>query len=330
MNKKNLYLNIIFGIIGIILIAFFLNRIGIDNILTKIKESSSGILLLLILPIFWFLFHALGTHFTLNSINRKNIGILRLTLLQAVSYGISWAQPMQGIVGEPIKLLFLDKKKHDLEDFSASLMIDNTINLLSNLIITFGAIVAIGTLSTIPTIVKIISYITLFVIVILFLLLIHIQKNGIFSAILKIFKKLKVLKKFREAKAEPFAKIDQNINHFYTHRKKDFFASLTFHFMERLYGVGEFYLIFMILSPNNSISIITCLFIFGIINMIDNVLFFIQIGGMESYTSLLLESLGLSLNQLNLTVPLFRRIRMLFWSIIALMIFLPLKKIIKN
>ncbi len=330
MNKKNLSLNLIFGAIGIILITIFVNRIGLENLLTKIKSTPCGILLLLGLPLFWFLFHALGTHFTLNSTNRKNIGILRLTLLQTVSYGISWAQPMQGLVGEPIKLLFLDKKKHDFEDFSASLMIDNTINLLSNLIITFGAIVAIGTITAIPPTVKTVTYIVLLVIVVLFLLLIRIQKNGIFSAILKIFKKLKVLKKFREAKAEPFTKIDKKISHFYTHRKKDFFASLSFHFMERLYGVGEFYLIFSILSPDNSINIITCLFIFGIVNMLDNVLFFIQIGGMESYTSLLLESLGLSLNQLNLTVPLFRRIRMLFWSIIALIIFIPFKKSIKN
>lgn len=330
MNKRNLYLNIIFGIIGIILISFFINQLGLDNLLNKIKNNPNGLLLLMGLPIFWFLFHALGTHFTLNDKNRANIGILRLTLLQTVSYGIAWAQPMQGLVGEPIKLLFLDRKKHDLEDFSASLMIDNTINLLSNLIITFSAAIAIGTLTTIPATIKIITYVMLILIALLFFLLIRIQKNGIFTSILKILAKLKIFKKFIKAKNEPFSKIDKKISHFYSHRKKDFFYSLTFHTIERLHGVAEFYLIFTILSPNSSVSLITCLFIFGMINMLDNILFFIQIGGMESYTSLLLESLGLSLNQLNLAVPLFRRIRMLFWSIIALIIFLPLKKNIKN
>lgn len=330
MNKRKLSLNIIFGLIGIALIIFFINELGFNNLISKIKNNPGGITLLMSLPLFWFFFHALGTHFTLNGNNKKNIGLLRLTLLQSVSYGIAWAQPMQGLVGEPIKLLFLDKKKHDLEDFSASLMIDNTINLLSNLVITFSATIAIGTLSAIPTTVKIITYIMLLGIALIFFLLIRIQKNGIFTSILKILSKLRIFKKFIKTKKDPFTKIDQKINHFYSHRKKDFFYSLFFHTIERLHGVAEFYLIFTILSPSSSISIITCLFIFGMINMLDNILFFIQIGGMESYTSLLLKSLGLSLNQLNLAVPLFRRIRMLFWSLIALVIFLPLKKALKT
>jgi hypothetical protein len=159
---------------------------------------------------------------------------------------------------------------------------------------------------------------------------IHIQKKGLFENTLLLLSKIGMFKKYSEENLHRFQTIDTKIRHFYRQQKKSFMLSLCFHFLERIHGIAEFYLIFILLRPDKPVSIFSCFLIYGIVNGLDNILFFIQIGGMETYTSILLKALALSKDSLNIAVPIFRRMRILFWIIMAFLLIYPVQLMVKR
>lgn len=330
MKSKQAALNLILLPLGCLIIFYYVHQLGFQNLIDKIIGAGWRLVLLFILPIYWFFMHALGTYFTLNVQNRKRIGIMQLTLLQAIAYGVSWSQPLQGAMGEPFKILFLDKEKHDKQDFTASLLVDNTLNFFSNFIMFVVSILSL--ILTIQTtwVVKLACLGSISLIFLFLFVVIHIQKKGLFENTLLFLSRLGIFKKYTEKHLVRFQNIDTKIRHFYRHQRKSFLLSLCFHFLERIHGIAEFYLIFILLRPGKPVSLFSCFLIYGIVNGLDNILFFIQIGGMETYTSILLKALDLSKDSLNIAVPIFRRMRILFWIILAFLLIYPVQAMVKK
>ena len=126
MNKKKIGWLLV--AIGFTAISYYTNQLGIGNLFLAFQKMGWGIVVLLTIPLFLFYIHAVGWSYTLSKENRQKIGLFRMTVLQSITYGISGVLPLQGIVSEPLKLLFINGEDYDKDDFAASLVIDNTIN----------------------------------------------------------------------------------------------------------------------------------------------------------------------------------------------------------
>ena len=102
---------------------------------------------------------------------------------------------------------------------------------------------------------------------------------------------------------------------FYEEDRRGFALALFFHVLEKAHGLVEVWLIFYLLGMEVSWG--TCFFIFAVLNTLDNLLFFIQVGGMEAWMSALLAWLDLSRSSINIKAALFRRFRFAFWALLA-------------
>jgi len=327
MNKKKIGWLLV--AIGFTAISYYTNQLGIGNLFLAFQKMGWGIVVLLTIPLFLFYIHAVGWSYTLSKENRQKIGLFRMTVLQSITYGISGVLPLQGIVSEPLKLLFINGEDYDKDDFAASLVIDNTINGI--------AIFAVATAGLIYFAISIASGVWIWVLlaflsgvmIVLFKLIILIQKKGIIGGVIKLLGRVSYLPKFNQSHIEKAERIDNYIRSFYQKSSRNFWLSFFFHIVEKLHGVAEFWVIFYFLGQN--ISWGSCFFIFAVVSTLDNLLFFAQLGGMEAWVSSLLHFMKINRNNINITVALFRRVRFIFWAIIALLLIIyPLQKAAKH
>jgi len=70
-----------------------------------------------------------------------------------------------------------------------------------------------------------------------------------------------------------------------------------------------------------------CFFIFSVVSTLDNLLAFAQVGGMEAWVSSLLSWMHITRDSINITAALFRRVRLLFWAVVALLLVGPIRRL---
>jgi len=313
---------------GSSLIAYFVHQLGLERLAAAFQNMGWGILVLLALPLFLFVVHALGWSYTLSPQNRQKIGLLRLTALQTFSYGISGMLPMQVFVSEPLKLAFLRDTDCDMDDVAASLLVDNTINGIS--IFTLGAagLVYLAAVLVNGVLVKLVVLGLLAVSIGLFAGLILIQKRGLLTGVLDLLGRLSLLAAFRDRNRARTERIDLQVRSFYQQERRGFLLALFFHLVEKAHGVAEFWVIFHLLGMEVSWG--ACFFVFSVVSTLDNLLFFAQVGGMEAWVSSLLTWMNITRDSINITAALFRRVRLLFWAVVALLLVSPTRRLLRG
>jgi len=323
MNKR--HLGWFLAAIGAGVIAYFVHRLGLDRLFAAFSTMGWGLAILLALPLFLYFVHAVGWSYTLSRENREGIGLLRLTVLQIFSYGISGVQPMQFFVGEPLKLAFLRGTDCDQEDVAASLLLDNTINGIAICIVGAAGLVYLAAALVSGLWVKLVITGILVAFAALLSGLILIQKRGLFSGVLNLLGRLGPLAGFRDRHVEQAERIDRRVRLFYNENRRGFWLALLYHLVEKAHGVAEFWFIFHLLGMDLSLG--ACFFVFSVAQSLENLLFFAQVGGMEAWVSSTLSWINVTRDSINITAALFRRVRFLFWGIVALLMIGPMRRL---
>ena len=73
-----------------------------------------------------------------------------------------------------------------------------------------------------------------------------------------------------------------------------------------------------------------CFFVFAVAQSLENLLFFAQVGGMEAWVSSTLAWMNVTQESINITAALFRRVRFLFWALVALAMIWPVRRMFAN
>ena len=322
------HLGWIMTLLGLGVIAWFVHRLGVPALLKAFRTMGWGLAVLLALPIFLFFVHAVGWSFTMSAANRRKIGLFRLTLLQAFSYGVSGMVPAQIFVSEPLKLVFLKGADYDKEDFAASLVTDNTINTVSIFVVAAAGLVYLALFIVEGLLVKLLVAGLIAGSFALFAGLILLQKKGLLTGLLNLLTRLPPLTRICEQNREKVERVDANVRKFYVENRRGFYLSLACHILEKAQGVAEFWVIFYILGMEVSWG--ACFFIFAVVSTLDNLLFFAQVGGMEAWVASLLSWMSITRDSINITAALFRRVRFLFWALVALAMVGPLKRVFRR
>lgn len=308
----------ILPIVGLGVIGFYVRALGMDRLSLALHTMGAGVAILLALPIFLFVVHAIGWSYTLSPENRKKIGLLRICILQTFSYGISGMVPLQSFVAEPLKMAILKDTDYDREDFAASLLVDNTINGFAIFAFAGAGLAYLGLfLNTSP----LIKAMTLGLIVLMALAsfaLIGAQKRGLFTAVLGLLARVRIARAFVDRHRPQAERVDLTVRRFYEENRRGFYLAFFLHVLEKAHGVAEFWVVFKLMGLNVSWG--SCFFLASVVNGLDNILFFAQVGGMEAWVSWLIAWMGLTRDSINITAALFRRLRFLFWALVALLL----------
>jgi hypothetical protein len=305
-------------VIGAGVVGYFVSRVGLDPLAQAFRQAGWGMVPLLLAPLFLFTMHAIGWSFTLSRENRRAVGLPRLVALQTFSYGISGIVPLQVFLAEPLKLAFLRGTDVDTEDFAGSLLIDNTINGISIFLVSASGMLYLAFFMMAETWARIVVGGVSLLVVLAFVGIIALQKRGILTILLASLGRARFLRAFAEHHRAQATRIDVGVHEFYSHNRRGFFAALFFHLIEKAHGVVELWLIFHMLGMEVPWG--TCFFVFSVVTTLDNVLFFLQLGGMETWMSTLLSWLALTRDSLHITAALFRRVRFLFWALVGLLL----------
>ena len=302
-------------LLGFVVVAYFVAEVGLEESAAALRQAGWGLVALFVLPLFLFVVHAIGWSYTLSVENRRKIGLFRLTLLQTFSYGISGVLPMQAVVSEPLKLAFLKGTGVDKEDFASSLLVDNTINAVAIIIVALMGLFYFAYALVSDTGLRLLVGGVTLLVGLGLVGLIALQRRGLFVLVLDLLACVPQLRPFTERKRAQAEREDTIVRRFYATDRRGFLLSLFCHVLEKAHGLVEVWLIFQLLGMDVPWS--TCFFVFAVLNTLDNLLFFVQVGGMEAWMSSLLTWLEVARESVNIKAALLRRLRFVFWAIVA-------------
>jgi uncharacterized protein (TIRG00374 family) len=237
---------------------------------------------------------------------------------------IGYLTPSAQLGGEPIRAMMVTKL--NLEKSFASVAIDKTIELLTQILFTIiGVIIAI-TLIPLPGNYQYI--LTAFVVGAAFLAVFSFlkQKQGLFIWIIKILKKLKIRFKFLEKREARIREIDDHISYFYKNHKNIFLVVFLLHSFIFLLWTTEIYLTLLFIGAEE----ITLIKSYLIVSLGAFVVLLptmpASLGTYEITYVTILVLLGLGA-ETGMTLILVRRIVLLIWAGIGLLLMIKKHRI---
>jgi glycosyltransferase 2 family protein len=230
-------------IVGTILFIFALKYTGMDNILTSLKIVNKKAFFFYLLISISIFFGFVFRWYLIIKCHNYNISLFKLFNYRVAGFAISYLTPSARVGGEPIRTYFLVKNKIPFEKAMSSVVIDKSLELTANAVMTvIGAIIFaffVVLSNKIKWLIMIIVLISIFGIWLFYSRLF--KGKGIFTSIFKILRltKLTFIKenfyKIREAELE--------MTRFFLNHKKVFIASTFISFFLWLLSILEFKLL---------------------------------------------------------------------------------------
>jgi uncharacterized protein (TIRG00374 family) len=321
MKKRILkIINVVMLLVGLVIIYFVGSHIGWALIWDKIKGVEVyQIGLILIFPLFFYLFHVLGWFLLLDE--KNNFKFKHIFSAHVASVAVSEIVPLGQAGGEPYRAYFVRKfyGKEKSPNIFASVILYNTIHTIATgMLITLGFFMLL-TLISVKTykIFLFLGGITVGLIAVYFF--IKAQKKGILETLFRFLGRYKLFKKFTERKLEKAALVDERLRNFYNQNKLKFMLSLGLIFIAKMLGALEFYMILNFIGY--PVDFFTLFIVFAGNAFVQLLLFFFpaQIGASEGSIVYLFKALHLD-PLMGITMAFFKRIRVILWTIIGLIV----------
>jgi glycosyltransferase 2 family protein len=129
-------------IVGTILFIFALKYTGMDNILTSLKIVNKKAFFFYLLISISIFFGFVFRWYLIIKCHNYNISLFKLFNYRVAGFAISYLTPSARVGGEPIRTYFLVKNKIPFEKAMSSVVIDKSLELTANAVMTvIGAII---------------------------------------------------------------------------------------------------------------------------------------------------------------------------------------------
>lgn len=320
MKSLSSIFSTVFFVLGLVLLSFLVAKVGVVQILKTLGELGfTNILILTVFPLSWYLLQSFAWYRILRD-DAVAVRFMDVFLVKLTGEAINTVTPVGFMGGDPYRIYLL-KKTVGGKNSAASVVVDRgmqTLAVLSLLMLTI--VLALCTLPLTTELKLGLPIVGLGFIAFLFVM-IRSHKKGIFTQLASLAHALRIK---RESLAKIRHKIDEldgQISRFYKKHPLHFFEIFTLHFLSRLLGPVEIWIMAWIMGfPLDSI---TCLYLAALTILINIVFVFIpgSIGVMEGGYGYLFHLLKLVPAQ-GVTLQLVRRIRALFYVLVGLVIIL--------
>ena len=331
-GKINKYHNYFF-LIGVLVLAFMVYKLGIQTIYENLRNTGWWFIPIFGIWIIVYFFNAwsLNIIITDGTPESKKVKISQLMKLTISAYAINYMTPLN-IGGEPYKAL---KLKDDLGTHKAtsSVLLYVMMHYVSHFFFWLISIpVFIFIMPEVSGVIQIVLWAVFLSCVMLILWAYSVFTKGVIKNALSIATRFpfvgRKIRLYRDKNQHHLNEMDLLISDLYTNRKKDFFASLFVELISRYISCFEVY--FMAIPLAFDLSFIQSYLIVSIATLIANIFFFapMQMGTREGGFVLATTTLALPAG-IGVYIGLCTRIRELFWIMIGVLltkIKLPAKK----
>lgn len=331
-GKINKYHNYFF-LIGVLVLAFMVYKLGIQTIYENLRNTGWWFIPIFGIWIIVYFFNAwsLKIIITDGTPESKKVKISQLMKLTISAYAINYMTPLS-IGGEPYKAL---KLKDDLGTHKAtsSVLLYVMMHYVSHFFFWLISIpVFIFIMPEVSGVIQIVLWAVFLSCVMLILWAYSVFTKGVIKNALSIATRFpfvgRKIRLYRDKNQHHLNEMDLLISDLYTNRKKDFFASLFVELISRYISCFEVY--FMAIPLAFDLSFIQSYLIVSIATLIANIFFFapMQMGTREGGFVLATTTLALPAG-IGVYIGLCTRIRELFWIMIGVLltkIKLPAKK----
>ena len=331
-GKINQYHNYFF-LIGVLVLAFMVYKLGIQTIYENLRNTGWWFIPIFGIWIIVYFFNAwsLNIIITDGTPESKKVKIRQLMKLTISAYAINYMTPLS-IGGEPYKAL---KLKDDLGTHKAtsSVLLYVMMHYVSHFFFWLISIpVFIFIMPEVSGVIQIVLWAVFLSCVMLILWAYSVFTKGVIKNALSIATRFpfvgRKIRLYRDKNQHHLNEMDLLISDLYTNRKKDFFASLFVELISRYISCFEVY--FMAIPLAFDLSFIQSYLIVSIATLIANIFFFapMQMGTREGGFVLATTTLALPAG-IGVYIGLCTRIRELFWIMIGVLltkIKLPAKK----
>ena len=331
-GKINKYHNYFF-LIGVLVLAFMVYKLGIQTIYENLRNTGWWFIPIFGIWIIVYFFNAwsLNIIITDGTPESKKVKISQLMKLTISAYAINYMTPLS-IGGEPYKAL---KLKDDLGTHKAtsSVLLYVMMHYVSHFFFWLISIpVFIFIMPEVSGVIQIVLWAVFLSCVMLILWAYSVFTKGVIKNALSIATRFpfvgRKIRLYRDKNQHHLNEMDLLISDLYTNRKKDFFASLFVELISRYISCFEVY--FMAIPLAFDLSFIQSYLIVSIATLIANIFFFapMQMGTREGGFVLATTTLALPAG-IGVYIGLCTRLRELFWIMIGVLltkIKLPAKK----
>ena len=314
MRKKILRISLV---IGVLLFFLFIYFIGPEKIWENIKKLTwQNFAFLLFLRFIHSLLRTVSWKIIISQYEKKT-SFFYLYAARLAGDAIGYLTPSAQLGGEPIRALM--GSNANLEKSFASVVVDKTVEIATQIIFTIIGVIFAIILIPLPGKYKSILIAFVFGAAFLAGFALIKQKQGFFIWIVKILKKLKIRLKFIEKREARIKEVDDHISNFYKNYKKIFSCVLLLNAFIFLLWTTEIYLTLLFIGAEGT----TFLKSYIIVSLGAFVVMLptmpASLGTYEiTYVSIfVLLNLGADMG---MTLILIRRIIMLIWSALGLLL----------
>lgn len=225
---------------GVLILAFIIYKIGLYQIWENIKKLSvESFLILLGLRILYWLLRTINWKVILDAYEGKT-SLLHLFIARMCGHAVSQLTPTAQVGSETTRILMIKSSSRKVT--VASVIVDKTIEYLTNISFTALGVILIFTRIPLPGKIKIffVGGVVIFVFFILFIL--YRQKRGLLGWIVDIMSRIKLRFKFLEKNREKIKETDEHISWFYRNHRGVFLKVFLLYFLLIMLWVAEIHL----------------------------------------------------------------------------------------
>lgn len=311
-------LRIGFFLVGFFLFAGIIKKVGWESIQSHISQLGWVLMPIFAIGALWYICYTAAWK---QIINQQGNGIPFFALLKAKLAGeaINTIQPANFLGGDPMRIYLL-RRALNVTCLTASVVVDRTINSMAIVLVIFlGAVVAFTNLHGLPIQLAIGTPIFLGVCTAMIIFFTLRQRDGLFSSILRLAKKLHIATHWAQRLAPKAEELDEKVLKLYQKSHSAFWECLFFHILGRLLGILEVYVIGK--TVTSEFSLVIAIFLATLAPIVNMTFTFIPgaLGVLEGVYSGALYLLGLD-PALGLTIQLVKRIRSIVWIALGLLI----------
>ncbi|GJQ59962.1 MAG: TIGR00374 family protein [Candidatus Scalindua sp. AMX11] len=314
VQKKRV--KILLLLIGFSIFCVLIYKVGVTNIYQHLSLLKWKILILLLPFSLVFCLDTLGWKY---SFKETNLRFKNLFTIRLAGEAINMIIPSANLAGEPVKAYLLQKHNVPMVEGIASVVISKALMTISQIVfVMIGVGFLLFQLNISGS--RLISTIAITLLGIpVIVLILFIQKRGIFSSLLGLLRLFKIKIRYLEENVGRLKALDENILDFYRNYKKNFCLAVTFYFFGWIAGLIEVFLVLNFLGYH--VGFFPTYIIESLSTVAKGITSFIpgSVGGQEGGIIMIFSCLKLSVS-IGLTLCILRRLRELIWAAAGLIL----------
>jgi len=313
------------------LFAFFLG-LGVLFFLVKARHQEIlgvflrlnwlQLVLIFIFPVTWYFLQSYAWWRVIKD-DERQIGLWSIFLVKITGEAVNTITPLSIAGGDPYRIYLLQKKISGTAS-TASVIVDRTVHTIGIFMLLVLSLGLAWLKLPLPPAWHFVMPVILSIFLTLLLILMAGQRKGLFTTLGRLATKTGFQKKLFDRWQTKLAEIDVQIGAFYKKHPLHFFEILFLHFLSRVLGAVEIYLIASFLEL--PVGFDHALFLASLTVLINTVFVFIpgSLGVMEGGYGAMFYLLKMS-EAHGVAIQLVRRLRTFFWVFLGLMAILIYK-----